>query len=246
MIPAKLNCFLGHYCYLLVFGMVILLWSAQVQAQDDTSAPPVLPPPLPTDDGGGNDNFFGGGGGATTAGDGSDAVDIDGAASLDLGGQGEDNRNQGFVGATAPGVAENNFVGAASQTFGTLAEGATFGGGVNDNSMSSVPGGSGGGGVGGASLGGGASGFGGTNGGSVIRRSLRTRLRPAFAAPVIAPQVIEGNFYNNLARQPTAQSLVGRYQVSVENKTATVVGIVNSQTDADRLIRQLRLQPGDL
>jgi len=70
----------------------------------------------------------------------------DGAATLDLGGSGEDNRNQGFVGATAPGVTENTFVGAASQTFGALADDATFGGGVNDGTPSSIPSGAGGGG----------------------------------------------------------------------------------------------------
>ena len=145
-------------------------------------------------------------------------------------------RNQGFVGATAPGITENGFVGAGSQTFGELAEGATFGGGVNDGTASSIPSGSGG---------GGAGGFNGANaGGSVIRSNLRTRLRPAFAAPVIPSRVIEGNFNSNLARQPTAQSLVGRYQVRIENRTAIVTGVVDTQADADRLIRQLRLQPG--
>jgi len=82
-------------------------------------------------------------------------------------------------------------------------------------------------------------GFGAINGGG-----SGTRLRPSFTAPRIAPQVIEGNFYNNIARQPSAQSLVGRYQVFVENKSATVVGTVNTRAEADRLIRQLRLQPG--
>ena len=239
MISAKLNCYLGRCCYLLI--LAILFCSSQVQAQGTPPIPPGAPvAPPPVDAGGDDDNLFGnggGGGGGTTAGDNDDAVDIDDAASLDLGGQGEDNRNQGFVGATAPGVTENNFVGAASQTFGALAEGATFGGGVNDGVTSSVPSGAGG--------GGGAGGFGAINGGgSVIRSSLRTRLRPSFTAPRIAPQVIEGNFYNNIARQPSAQSLVGRYQVFVENKSATVVGTVNTRAEADRLIRQLRLQPG--
>ena len=73
---------------------------------------------------------------------------------------------------------------------------------------------------------------------------MRTRLRPAFAAPSIPSRVVEGNFNSNLARQPTAQSLVGRYQVRIENKTAIVTGVVDTQADADRLIRQLRLQPG--
>lgn len=245
MISAKLNCYLGRCCYLLI--LAILFCSSQVQAQGTPPIPPGAPDaPPPVDAGEDDNNLFGnggGGGGGTTAGDNDDAVDIDDAASLDLGGQGEDNRNQGFVGATAPGVTENNFVGAASQTFGALAEGATFGGGVNDGATSSVPSGAGGG--GGRFGGGGAGGFGAVNGGgSVIRSSLRTRLRPSFTAPRIAPQVIEGNFYNNIARQPSAQSLVGRYQVFVENKSATVVGTVNTRAEADRLIRQLRLQPG--
>ena len=191
-------------------------------------------------DGGGavNNNFLGGGGAGTT--DGGENVNLDGAAELDFGGV-PDMRNQGFVGATAPGITENGFVGAGSQTFGELAEGATFGGGVNDSATSSIPSGSGGGGAGG----GGAGGFNGANaGGSVIRSNLRTRLRPAFAAPSIPPRVVEGNFNSNLARQPTAQSLVGRYQVRIENKTAIVTGVVDTQADADRLIRQLRLQPG--
>ena len=145
-------------------------------------------------------------------------------------------RNQGFVGATAPGITENGFVGAGSQNFGQLAEGATFGGGVNDGTASSIPSGTGA---------GGAGGFNGANaGGVVIRSNLRTRLRPAFTAPAIPSPVIESNFNRNLSRQPTAQSLVGRYQVRIENKTAIVTGVVDTQADADRLIRQLRLQPG--
>jgi len=191
-------------------------------------------------DGGGVDgggNLFGnggGGGGATTTDGGDGGVDLDGAAELDFGGA-EDMRNQGFVGATAPGITEGGFVGAASPTFGELAEGATFGGGVNDGDSSSIPSGSG--------AGGGAGG-GANAGGSVIRGGLRTRLRPAFRAPVIPARVVESNFNRNLSRQPTAQSLMGRYQVTIENKTATVTGFVDTQADADRLIRQLRLQPG--
>ena len=146
-------------------------------------------------------------------------------------------RDRGFIGATAPGISDGGFIGAASPTFGQLAEGATFGGGVNDGNSSSIPSGAGG--------GGGAGGFNGANaGGSVIRSNLRTRLRPAFAAPAIPPRVIEGSFNSNLSRQPTAQSLMGRYQVTIENRTAIVTGVVDTQADADRLIRQLRLQPG--
>ncbi len=226
MITHQQNSLLRWCSCLLVIGLAIVTASAQTQAQDGGI------------DDGGLGGIDGGGGGGT----GGAPVDFTDAANLDFGGSDEDPRNQGFVGATAPGVVENTFIGAASQTFGALAEDATFGGGVNDSEGASLPSGGGGGGIDG---GGGAGGFNGaTTGGSVIRSSIRTRLRPAFAAPRIPPQVLESNFYDNLSRQPSAQSLVGRYQVTIENRTATVTGFVDSQADADRLIRQLKLQPG--
>lgn len=214
---------------LFAFGALVFTQSFQLQAQDDGGLGGQIA-----------DGAFGDGGGGGAAGN------IDGAADLDLGGSGEDNRNQGFIGATADRVTENTFVGSTSQTFGALAEDGTFGGGVNAGTISTIPGGGGGGG-GGGNVGGGQGGAGGitgTDSGSIFRSNLRTRLRPAFAAPVIPAQVTETNFYNNLARQPSAQSLVGRYQVSVQNGAVTVTGVVDSQADADRLIRQLRLQPG--
>ena len=235
------NCSVNLSLPLFTFGVAIFLLSAQLSAQDDIDPGGIDPPVVDTPVVDNTDTFSGGGGGTSTT-DNNDTVDIDDASSLDLGSSGIDNRNQGFVGATAPGISENIFVGAASQTFGDLADGASFGGGVNDRSTNSIPSGAGGGNAGAGR--GGAGGFTGTSSGSVIRSSLRTRLRPAFAAPVVPPQVTEFNFNDNLARQPSAQSLLGRYQVSIENKTATVVGVVNSQADADRLIRQLKLQPG--
>ena len=241
MNASKINCCLKYGSQLLTFGALVILLSAQLQAQDgpgviDTPIPPVVDTTPDLTGGGG-----GGGGGATTSGADGAPVDFDDASSLDLGGSDEDNRNRGFVGATAPGISQNTFVGAASQTFGALAEGASFGGGVNDGTTIRVPSGGGGGGGG---QGGGAGGFTGASSGSVIRSSIRTRLRPAFAAPIVTPQYTEFSFNDNLARQPSAQSLLGRYRVSIENRTATVTGVVNSQADADRLIRQLRLQPG--
>ena len=246
MNSTPLNCHLKPWCFLrqglrlFIFGSLIVLLSAQLQAQviDGGGIIPDINPPVA----GGDDT-----GGGTTAGGSGETVDLDGAASLDLGGSDEDNRNQGFVGATADRVIGNTFVGAASQTFGALAEDGTFGGGVNDGNTSSIPGGGGGGGGGnaaGGGLGGGAGGFTGGTSGSVIRSNLRTRLRPAFDAPVIPPRATEFDFNNKLARQPSAQSLIGRYRVTVQNKTATVTGVVNSVADADRLIRQLKLQPG--
>ena len=227
MFSTNLKSFLKQCSCGLVVGLLTLTLAAQLPAQgaiDDLAGLGG------GGDGGGVDGGVGGGDGG-----GDGGVNLDGAAELDFGGA-PDMRNQGFVGATAPGITANGFVGAGSQNFGELAEGATFGGGVNDGTSSSIPSGSGG---------GGAGGFNGANaGGSVIRGNLRTRLRPAFAAPTIPSRVIEGNFNSNLARQPTAQSLMGRYQVRIENRTAIVTGFVDSQADADRLIRQLRLQPG--
>ena len=226
---------------LFVFGAFCALMSGQLQGQIAID-PGVIPGPVVDTPTVVDNNTVAGG--ATVGGDG-DPVDIEDAASLDFGGSDEDNRNQGFVGATADRVTQNTFVGAASQTFGSLAADGTFGGGVNDTTTIRVPGGGGGGAAVGAGGGqGGAGGFTGTSGGSVIRSSIRTRLRPAFAAPVVPPQATEFAFNDNLARQPAAQSLVGRYQVFIENKTATIMGLVNSQADADQLIRQLRLQPG--
>ena len=246
MFSTNLKSYLKPCLYMVFVGLLTVGFSVQLQAQTlgdldglggggggdgggvDGGGGDGAPPAPPFGAGGG-------GGGATTTDGGDGGVDLDGAAELDFGGA-PDMRNQGFVGATAPGIMESGFVGAGSQTFGELAEGATFGGGVNDGNSSSIPSGSGG---------GGAGGFNGTNaGGSVIRSNLRTRLRPAFVAPVIPSRVIEGSFNSNLSRQPTAQSLMGRYQVTIQNKTAFVIGVVDTRADADRLIRQLRLQPG--
>jgi len=209
-------------------GAFLFMQSSQLEAQIDGGLGDQIA----------NEAFGDGGGGGT--------ANIEGAADLDFGGSTEDNRNQGFIGATSDRVTANTFVGSTSQTFGALAEEGTFGGGVNAGTAFSIPGGGGGGGVGGNAGGGGgaAGGFTGTNSGSVFRSNMRTRLRPAFAAPVISPRATEYNFNNQLARQPSAQSLVGRYQVSMQNGIVTVTGVVDSRADADRLIRQLRLQPG--
>ena len=249
---SKQNCCFRRWCFLgrglLLFAFVAML-SGQLQAQID---PIDIDPDIGGGGGGGvvtdDGGIIGGSGGATLNGNGGDIED---AAGLDFGGQEEDNRNAGFTGATSERVTARNFVGATSPSSGGLAENASFGGGVNAGNVSSVPGGGGaGGGGGGGAAGnanaglGGAGGFTGTAGGGVVRSSIRTRLRPVFASPVIPPQITEFNFNDNLARQPTAQSLIGRYQVSIQNRKATVTGVVNSQADADRLIRQLRLQPG--
>ena len=152
-----------------------------------------------------------------------------------------DTRNQGFIGATAPGIQEFGFVGAASENSGPpLAEGATFGGGVNDS------GGSGGGGARGTAAGGGQ-GFGpagAQNGFTVIRRNLRTRLRPRYDARQVSPGEISSRFNNRFYRLPESDNFAGQFTVAVANRRATVTGAVNSQQESDRIVRQLRLEPG--
>ncbi len=160
----------------------------------------------------------------------------------------DDQRNQGFVGSTATKIQTLGFVGAASDSSGPpLAPEATFGGGVNGSSPGGV-------GVGGGQAGAfnaGQGGFGAVqtqNGFSVPRRNLRTRLVASIDAPVISSATIAERFQNSLSRlpqmqsQPISSSL--KYQVTINNRTATVTGFVSSDEEAARIIRQLRLHPG--
>ena len=175
-------------------------------------------------------------GNISDSGDGS----LDLSESLDIGFL-DDTRNQGFIGATAPGIQERGFVGAASDNSGpALAEGATFGGGVNDT----VGGGGGGGARGNAGQG---QGFGAAqdqNGFTVIRRSLRAQLRPRYDVKRVAPDVISSRFNNRFYRLPESDQFAGKFSISIENRTATIDGAVRSQEESDRIVRQLRLEPG--
>ena len=230
---------LATRCLPITFCLATLAIASPALAQigDDDTGPPTEEPTTQFPATGG------GGGGGQTIEDNNTPVDFDDSASLNLGATEDDNRNRGFIGATAPYVSERNFVGSASLTFGVLAEDATFGGGVNGTTVSAVPNGGGtGGGRGGF---GGAGGFGaGQTSGNIIRGNLRSRLRPAFAAPRVPTGVTVGRFNSNFLRQPGTQAMVGRYQVSIQNKTAFLTGFVSSKADASRLERQLRLQPG--
>ena len=155
-----------------------------------------------------------------------------------------DTRNQGFIGSTATRVTELGFVGASSETSGPpLAEGGTFGGGVN---AGGAAGGAGGGRAagGGGQIGQGFGGAGTQNGFSVTRQSLRARLVPSFSAPVVSSAEVADRFNASFSRLPESLNMSGQYQVSVNNRTATITGFVPSRADSDRLVRQLRLQPG--
>lgn len=152
--------------------------------------------------------------------------------------QSEDTRNQGFVGATAPGI-QALFPGAATSNTGSpLADGATFGGGVNSGGGSQFTGGTGGGRAGQA-------GFGAAqNGVTITRRSIRAKLRPNFSAPQVSGLQIVSRFNDHFYRQPNSQYVTGQYSINIQNRTAILEGNIASREQMDRLVRQLRLEPG--
>ncbi len=195
-------------------------------------APPVTPT-TPADTGN-----TGGGSATTSGGDGTFDPDFSNVE-IEIS---ENTRNQGFIGATSASVQELGFIGVASDSSGPpLAEGASFGGGVNS-------GGGGGGRAGGTTAGGRgqAQGFGaaGQLGFPVVRRNLRSRLRPSFTAPPVSSEMISSRFNSQFYRLPEANQFSGQFQVSIANRTATLTGSVRSKADSDRLVRQLRLEPG--
>ena len=210
---------------------------------------------LPTDggdfgggDGGGDGGDFGGGGigggglGGGTGGDGAFGDDFGNV----LGGeQTDDQRNQGFVGATGTRIQQNGFVGPPGETSGApLADGASFGGGTNG------AGGGGGGGGGGSGGGGGNnrnSGFGGPGqekGFQVFRSSVRANLRPRFSFPQVNGSQVADRFQNRIRRIPHMGNDGAGVQISISNRTATIQGFVGSAEERDRIERQLRLEPG--
>ena len=167
-----------------------------------------------------------GGGGGGGGGDGGDLVSIETS---------ENTRNQGFVGATAPGISaepQDGFVGAVSEQSGPPLAAGSFGGGVNDVAPPSFSGAADGGGE--------APGF------TVNRRSpgVRARLRPSFYAPAVPGTAVPTRFQSHFNRQPGSQRTGNQYSVTVNNRTAYIRGWVNSAADSQRLERQLRLEPG--
>ena len=178
------------------------------------------------------------GSGGTSTGDGQGVGDLDQAVNIE---PSDDQRNQGFVGATAPGIVEIGFVGAVSENSGSpIASGATFGGGVNSSVTSSFS-------VGGntGTRGGQGGGFtAAENGFRVTRRSLRAKLRPSFSSQSPAPEYVASRFNDRFYRQPDSQDFRGQYSITIENRTAFLNGSVNTAADSERLVRQLRLEPG--
>jgi len=151
----------------------------------------------------------------------------------------EDRRNQGFVGPTAPYIEANGFIGPLTgdpDNESNPEDGRFVGGGVNDGrgdraaSESSVlldrgftPE---------------------ENGFTVERRSIRTRLRPAFAAPRRSGAVTGARFQARMTRQPVVRNFGQGVSISVSNRTAVLTGQVGSQAEKEIIKRQLRLEPG--
>lgn len=149
----------------------------------------------------------------------------------------DNNRNQGFVGATADRIQESGFIGRSVLLGSPLAEGASFGGGVNNVDSNQVN-------IGGTTAGG-RGGFGAAgNGVQVIRRSMRSRVRPSFDAPKLSETQVSGRFERRMGLQPSDVATSNSYSVSLKNRTATISGSVGSKAESDRLVRQLRLEPG--
>ncbi|QEG22755.1 hypothetical protein [Mariniblastus fucicola] len=142
-----------------------------------------------------------------------------------------DRRNQGFVGATAESIGTNGFVGPiTSEPDGELAEGRSIGGGVNEGLGNR-----------GATT---SSSLLQENGFTVERKGIRTRLRPAFAAPRTPGYVAQSRFQSRMTRQPVVHQFGQGVTVTVSNRTAVLTGVFASAAERDIVKRQLRLEPG--
>ena len=155
-----------------------------------------------------------------------------------------DQRNQGFVGVAGTRITERGFVGPPGEsTAPPLSDGGTFGGGSNN--IGSTNGG-GGGNIGGNAGFNGANQLGGTTikGFEINRSNVRSILRPSFASPQIVGEQVASRFQNRIVRQPDMNADGANVQISISNRTATMQGFVQSAQEADRIERQLRLEPG--
>ncbi len=157
----------------------------------------------------------------------------------------QDNRNSGFVGPTAASLRQTGFVGPSSLSIsggqtGTNQAGQT---GAARTTTATNRGASGlvgtpglGGRVGGA--------FGATGGQStfqVNRSSVRTPLTNLIQAPIKPGNQVAAEFMDRVVRNAAIPQ--SGYTVSVQNRKATVTGRL-TKAEADRVIRQLNLQPG--
>ena len=148
----------------------------------------------------------------------------------------EDERRKGFVGPTSDlgravdeSVPATGFVGPTSELF---EEGGAAGSGAGRTGGAGGPGAPG-------------PGTGEQNGFVVTRQGIRSRVRPAFrrAFPVDG-NFVSTRFANRMRLQPSTRAYGENVRVNVQNRTAVLSGFVRSREEADRIIRQLRLEPG--
>jgi hypothetical protein len=183
----------------------------------------------------GNTGNIGGGGSAGRVPDLSNILNIEGSIPVL-----EDKRRQPFVGATSElGRAVDTtspatgFVGPDSSPF---TSGAATGG-----SAGRTPGGT-------TGSQGAPAGTGQQNGFVVTRKGIRSRVTPAFRASSVDGDFVSTQFQSRMQRQPSTSSMANSFernvQVNVQNRTAVVTGVVASAEQADRIVRQLQLQPG--
>jgi hypothetical protein len=228
-----------HFLTLIVFAFVSVglgISSQSVQAQIEPNLPPLAQPDAnqnptqqPTTN---NNNNQGSGDNQITEGEG--VGDLDDAIDLQ---PTPDQRNQGFIGSNSVRIQESGFIGAPGEIAGPgLADDATLGGGVNNQGGSSVS----------IGTGGGRGGFNAAadNGFTVPRRSVRARLVPSFYSPPRPSQQVVSRFTNHFQQQPSAWQTGNNYSINIQNRTAFVNGTVGTRADSERLVRQLRLEPG--
>jgi hypothetical protein len=229
-----------HFLTLIVFALVSVglgISSQSVQAQIEPNLPPLAQPDAnqnPTQQPTTNNNNNNQGSGDNQITEGEGVGDLDDAIDLQ---PTPDQRNQGFIGSNSVRIQESGFIGAPGEIAGPgLADDATLGGGVNNQGGSSVS----------IGTGGGRGGFNAAadNGFTVPRRSVRARLVPSFYSPPRPSQQVVSRFTNHFQQQPSAWQTGNNYSINIQNRTAFVNGTVGTRADSERLVRQLRLEPG--
>ncbi|MFT5304158.1 MAG: hypothetical protein ACI87E_002650 [Mariniblastus sp.] len=204
--------------------LCLVVFSAQVHAQVDGTGGATTGGDVGTDTTGNTTNAP-----DASIGEGRGGVgDIGGSIDIETT---PDQRNQGFIGQTAEGIQSLGFIGRPGEISGPgLSDDATLGGGVNDSIQNNFNIGS--------------NNAGAQNGFSVTRRNVRARIRPRFYAPQRSPNQVVSQFQNRFISQPGSTIAPESYTIRVENKTAFLSGAVRNQAESQRLVRQLRLEPG--
>lgn len=155
----------------------------------------------------------------------------------------QDNRNSGFVGPTAASLRQSGFVGPSSLSIsGAQQTGTNQTGTARTTNTATNRGASGL--VGTPGLGGVGGAFGATGSQptfQVNRSAVRTPLTNMINAPIKPGNQVAAEFMDRVVRNAAIPQ--SGYTVSVQNRKATVTGRL-TKAEADRVIRQLNLQPG--